>query len=302
MTPILHHYTASPFAELVRAAFGVKGMAWQSVEVPNMMPKPGQTALTGGYGRTPVVQIGADIYCDTAAIIDGIEAFQPAPGLYPQPLGTLHRLVASWCAGPMFVAHVGAAMGNMPAGALPDTFVADRRRRFNFDMEQLGKATPHLTSQALTAAHWLGATLADGRAFIGGDAAGHGDLALYANAWFVKSVPFAAGTAAAMFAVPGVAGWYGRMAGFGHGVRREITADDAIAVARAAEPKPVQGDVEGFAAGQRVRIKTDGSGDDPVEGRLVRCDASGITVLRDSPEAGTVAVHFPRLGQMVLPV
>ncbi len=302
MTPILHHYPASPFAELVRAAFGLKGMAWQSVTVPNMMPKPGQTALTGGYGRTPVVQIGADIYCDTAAIIDALDALQPAPSFYPQPLGALHRVVAGWCAGPMFGAHVGAAMGNMPAGVLPQAFVDDRKRRFGFDMGQLSAAAPHLASQALVAAHWLGATLSDGRAYIGGDAAGHGDLALYANVWFVKSVPFAADIAAAIFAVPGVAGWFDRMAAFGHGARTDISADDAIAIAGAAEPRPVTGSVQGFASGQRVRVRTDGSGDDPVEGRLARCDATGITVLRDTAEAGTVAVHFPRIGQMVMAV
>jgi hypothetical protein len=62
LTPILHEYQASPFSELVRAAFGLKGMAWQSVTIPNIMPKPDLVELTGGYARTPVVQIGADIY------------------------------------------------------------------------------------------------------------------------------------------------------------------------------------------------------------------------------------------------
>ena len=31
------------------------------------MPKPDVVALTGGYRRTPFLQIGADIYCDTRA-------------------------------------------------------------------------------------------------------------------------------------------------------------------------------------------------------------------------------------------
>ena len=74
MPPILYHYEASPFAELVRAAFGLKGLAWDSLMVPRILPKPDQTRLTGGYGRTPVVQIGADIYCDTAAILPALEA------------------------------------------------------------------------------------------------------------------------------------------------------------------------------------------------------------------------------------
>jgi len=70
---ILHHYPTSPFAEKVRLIFGIKGLPWSSVMIPTIMPKPDLTALTGGYRKTPVLQIGADIYCDTALIADVIE-------------------------------------------------------------------------------------------------------------------------------------------------------------------------------------------------------------------------------------
>lgn len=300
MTPTLLHYPASPFAELVRVAFGIKRLAWQSLEVPNMMPKPDQTELTGGYGRTPVLAIGADVFCDTAAIIDALEAL-PGPSLYPAPLGALHRVVAGWAAGPQFVAHVGAAMGNLPPGALPPAFVADRKSRFGFDIAQLSRAAPHLTGQAMVAAHWLSAILADGRAFIGGAAAGHGDLALHANVWFIRSVPFAADTAAAVLALPQVADWYARMVGIGHGERTEIDGPAALATARDTQPARGGGTVDApFEVGQSVVVKSDGSADTPVAGRLLRYDASGITVQRHSAACGTLAVHFPRLGQMVV--
>ncbi|WP_426168101.1 glutathione S-transferase family protein [Sandarakinorhabdus sp. DWP1-3-1] len=302
MTPILHHYAASPFAELVRVGFGVKAMAWQSVIVSNILPKPGQAELTGGYVRTPVLQIGADIYCDTAAILPALEGLQPDPSFYPAPLGTLHKVIASWAGGPQFMAHVGAAMGSMPAGAMGEGFIEDRKRRFGLDMAQLGKATPHLTAQAMTAACWLDATLSDGRAFVGGDAPGHADLALYANIWFVRAIPFARDAADGMFALPALAAWFARVEAIGHGTRTEISEDDAIAIAAAAEPMPVSGRIDApFTAGQTVLVKTDGSGDPPVAGRLARLDPTGIVVLREGAQCGTVAVHFPRLGQMVLP-
>ena len=66
---ILHAYPQSPVAEKVRVAFGIKGLAWRSVEIPRLPPKPNLTALTGGYRRTPVVQIGADIYCEVVLLI-----------------------------------------------------------------------------------------------------------------------------------------------------------------------------------------------------------------------------------------
>ncbi len=57
---ILHHYERSPFSEKVRLMFGLKGLAWRSVEIPSIMPKPDYVALTGGYRRTPSRQLGAD--------------------------------------------------------------------------------------------------------------------------------------------------------------------------------------------------------------------------------------------------
>ena len=65
---ILHHYDTSPYSEKVRLGLGLKGLAWASVELPVIMPKPNLTALTGGYRKTPVLQIGADIYCDSQLI------------------------------------------------------------------------------------------------------------------------------------------------------------------------------------------------------------------------------------------
>lgn len=301
MTPILHHYATSPFGELVRTAMGLKGLDWQSVIIPNILPKPDLVELTGGYARTPVLQIGADIHCDTAAIMAALEALQPLPSLYPAPLGAAHRMLANWAGGPQFMAHVGAAMGSMPEGALPAAFIEDRKARFGLDMAQLSTATPHLTAQAMVAAHWLDATLADGRAFIGGDAAGHGDLGFYANIWFVRAIPFAGATTAAIFALPHLAGWFARVEGLGHGGETRISADDAIAIAAAATPAPVAGGIAaGYAADQPVRIKTDGSGDVPVEGWLARLGPDGISVRRRGARCGDVMVHFPRLGQMVL--
>ncbi len=303
MTPILHHYPTSPFAELIRAALGVKGLAWQSVIIPNMMPKPGLTALTGGYGRTPVLQIGADIYCDTAAILDALETL-PGPSLYPAPLGPLHRMIGGWAGAAQFGAHVGAAMRHLPPGVLSPEFIADRKARFGgaFDFATLPLVAPHLESQVFTAAAWIDSALTDGRAFIGGDDLGHGDLALYANIWFLSAMPFAKDAHATVMAHPLLAAWYGRIAAFGHGSPTEISADDAIAIARDAEPAVVVGSVGGgFTTGQAVAVKTEGSGDTPVAGTLTRCDAGGITVMRESGAAGTVAVHFPRIGQIVIP-
>jgi glutathione S-transferase len=298
---VLHHYPISPFGELARTALGLKGMAWQSVIIPMMMPKPDLVALTGGYARTPVLQIGADLYCDTAAILDVLEAIQPEPSLYPQPFGAIHRIVASWAGAAQFAAHVGAAFRDAPTEALPPGFSEDRKARFvGFDFDAMPRFAPHLETQVLATVSWLEGVLGDGRHYIGGEAAGHGDLALYSNLWFLKIMPFAADFAAKALSGPHIATWYERMTAIGHGKPVDISADDAIGLAARCEPLPPTGSVEGFSVGQRVAIQTEQSGDQPVEGALLRCDASGITVRYTSDRAGDVNVHFPRIGQIVV--
>src|SRR3954451_21143458 len=89
---ILHHYETSPYAEKVRLGLGLKALAWGSVEIPVIMPKPDLTALTGGYRKTPVLQIGADIYCDSQLIMRELERRHPSPSFYPAGRGVADAL------------------------------------------------------------------------------------------------------------------------------------------------------------------------------------------------------------------
>src|SRR6185369_2700024 len=93
---ILHHYLGSPFSEKVRLILGFKGMSWRSVIVPAILPKPDVAALTGGYRRTPFMQIGADIYCDTALMCRVIGTLNPEPPLYPESTSGVSEIIAQW--------------------------------------------------------------------------------------------------------------------------------------------------------------------------------------------------------------
>src|SRR5215468_4916198 len=81
---LLHHYDTSPFSEKIRKVFAHKRLAWGAVEQPSIMPKPELVPLTGGYRRIPVLQIGADVYCDTQCIVRVLERLQPEPTIYPE--------------------------------------------------------------------------------------------------------------------------------------------------------------------------------------------------------------------------
>ena len=111
---ILHHYPMSPFAEKIRLILGFKGLNWSSVIIPNIMPKPDLVALTGGYRKTPVLQIGADIYCDTALIADVLEERAPSPTLYPSGVASASRILAQWADSTLFWTAIPFAM--QPAG------------------------------------------------------------------------------------------------------------------------------------------------------------------------------------------
>jgi glutathione S-transferase len=80
---ILHHYDRSFYSEKVRLALGLKVLSWRSVRVPVILPKPDLMPLTGGYRKTPVLQIGADVYCDTRLILRELERRHPSPSFYP---------------------------------------------------------------------------------------------------------------------------------------------------------------------------------------------------------------------------
>ncbi|OYY90262.1 MAG: hypothetical protein B7Y45_08150 [Sphingomonas sp. 28-66-16] len=297
--PILHHYPMSPYAELVRRALGIKGLAWRSVIIPNVAPKPELTPLTGGYRKTPVLQIGADIYCDTAIIIDVIEAAHPSPTLFPAPLGRAGTLIALQAGGATFSQAVGSAMAGF-LDRMGEDFIEDRKKLFGMNRERMAQMAPHLIAQYRGWLARLDDALADGRAFLGGDSPGYADCAAGMNVWFQGNFGLLESRLAPF---PHVAAWFARLAAIGHGNPVEMGAQDALDVAQAAAPV-VTADIEadcGFVLGQQVVVRTEDPGADPVAGALLRCTPRTISITREDPRVGTVAIHFPRIGQMLSP-
>src|SRR5262245_19888831 len=107
---ILHQYDGSPFSEKVRKVFAHKHLAWRSVDQPMMMPKPDLVPLTGGYRRIPVLQIGADIYCDTQVIARTIERLHPEPTLYPGGSEGTYDAWSLWADKLLFMAVAAAVL------------------------------------------------------------------------------------------------------------------------------------------------------------------------------------------------
>ncbi len=296
---ILHHYSSSPFAEKARLMLGLKGLAWQSVTVPMMLPKPDVVALTGGYRRTPFLQVGADIYCDTALIAEVLEARQPSPSLFPAAVAGQARMLAQWADTDLFWTALPYAMQPAGATALFAGAPPDMLKLFVADRKAMSEGMPQVRGADAGAAMtqylgWLSQMLADGRPWLLGDAPCIADLSVYHPLWFVTRTGPLADILAPHEALRA---WMGRVAAIGHGERvGKLDGAEAIELARASRPQPVQ--VEpglGFEAGQAVTVTPYDYARDAVAGTLVGLSCRTVTVAREDARAGRVQVHFPRI-------
>lgn len=300
---ILHHYPASPFAEKTRLMLGFKGLSWRSVHISPVMPKPDLTALTGGYRKTPVLQVGADIYCDTALIARRLEQEKALPAFFPEGQELVSATFAAWADSVLFQhavslvfqpESIAVRFAKLPPEAVK-AFVADRAGLFSG-----GSATRLSAEQARHQWPTFMARLEqqlqrDGDYLFGEPSIA--DLAMAHPLWFLKATPV---TAPLVDAYPTVSAWLTRVLGFGHGASSVMTAEEALQVARAATPAALPDeafiDPNGFVVGQQVVIAATDYGVDPVAGELMFAGSEELIVRREDERGGVVHVHFPRLG------
>ena len=300
---VLHHYPQSPFAEKARLMLGFKKLAYGSVTIPRVMPKPDLVALTGGYRKTPVLQAGADIYCDTALIARRLERRKPVPPLFPAGLEAVAATLAHFADHDLFNHSVALnfqpeALAARFAGVPEEhvrAFAADRGALFSggtlrrMDLgiarAQWGVLLARLDAQLSTHPYLLGAN------------ACIADFAHYHPIWFVASSPL---LTPMLEPYANLQAWMQRIAAIGHGTPTSMTSADAIELARASEPAELVANdfasTDGITVGQSVSVAATDYGVDPVAGTLAWQDAEEIVIARDDERAGRVHVHFPRMG------
>lgn len=301
LPPILHQYAGSPFSEKLRLIFGLKAMSWRAVEIPVAMPKPDVVALTGGYRKTPFLQIGADIYCDSALCAKVIERLAPTPTLYPASAPLAEQLAQwadfqlFWIAVPWAAQPAGAAV--LFAGAPPEAmkaFVADRAA-FTAGLKRPSVAEARV--QLLRHARALDAQLADGRPWLLGSDISIADFSVAHGLWFVRR----AQVDALLAPFTHLNAWLDRVLALGHGRKEKIDSAEALEIAAtaAAAGSHARCSVQpglGFEPGAKVTVAATDYGTDPVAGTLVGLDDDACVLERTDPRAGIVHVHFPRAG------
>ena len=302
---ILHHYDTSPFSEKVRVALGMKGLAWRSVDIPNMMPKPDFTPLTGGYRRTPALQIGADVYCDTQIMLAEIERRHPSSSLIPAGMEGLVWAVNWWADRLFFQTTVPIIFGTL-GERVPEAFIKDREQLSGrpFDVKAMKGAVEPLKGQWRAQAAWLEAQLAAAPSgWLAGPTPTLADAAAYMNFWFLGRTlePFVDALTVGM---PHVVAWRAGVKALGHGSFTALDSSEALDIAKAASPAPAPmhdpADPLGATPGDKVFVMADDYGRDRIDGTLIAANPEQIVIARDHELTGLVHVHFPRTGYIAM--
>jgi glutathione S-transferase len=267
------------------------------------MPKPDLIALTGGYRKIPVLQVGNHVYCDTSRICEVLEARRPEPTLYPTPLAAVF---AEWADTALFESSVPMIMRPTRYDDLIAWLTPEEQKSMLDDRKAMRKDALRLTPGPKTLVANFGVycqRLEDGlrdRKFVLGDAPCIADFSVYHNVWIVSRV-----SPERLETFPRLKEWMARIAGFADPVITQISSEDALRVSRESErtwqaDEPFA-DLTGLAVGKAVCVRAADYGREETVGELVHSSAREIVLRREDDRAGTVYVHFPRLGFEVTP-
>ena len=296
---ILHHYDFSSFSEKIRLVLGLKGLHWRSVVIPSVMPKPDLIALTGGYRHTPVLQVGADVFCDTRLIARELDRRCPQPPLLDPHLTGLALAVEAWAERDLFWPVARYVSGTNAENLAPELH-ADRAAL-------RGKRTPTMARLKAVAEASFGLVqaqiprvenmLGDGRSYLLSGSPGVADFAVYHALWFLSAMPIDCSAVIAAF--PRTRSWMQRMRSFGHGTCEDMSPREALQAAMQASPAPVtasSGAAFDPPLGTRIALRPEEYPAGETIGGLVFADRDEIAIHRTDPSLGDVVVHFPRVG------
>lgn len=303
---MLHHYDLSPFSEKIRIALAYKGLQWHSVKVDAVPPRPLLEEMTGGYRRLPVMQIGADIYCDTEVIFRTLERLQPTPTLYPTGEG-IAKALSHWWDRATWKPSIGILVHYI-GEHLPEAFLKDRKENYlgyDISKEAMAPMMPAYVQQMTAYTQWLSSILKENGPYLTGKDLSAADLTCYHTLWLLRRNAGKDEIDTLLGLQPLVA-WMDRIAAITHAPSSEVTPEQALAKGKVADPAATDylrgGDPSGIAPGTRVSVTPEDNARVPVEGILVAADAQEIVVRREYSKTGAFHVHFPRAGFDTIPL
>jgi len=302
MIPTLHHYPPSLFSEKVRVLFGYLDLDWHSVIIPPIMPRPDLMPLSGGYRKTPIMQLGANVYCDSEIICRRLAEIAGNQTLYSH--GFNAERVARWADTELFRTVVALNFRPQALATQMSQMSAADIEAFQQDRAELSAGAPIVSVDPSAAEAQFKGLLQNLEnslvaEFLFGDLPCIADFSLYHCLWFVAGN---SANASLLEGWPKVQTYMQRMADFGHGKFTGISSQEALTVGTNAAPvAPENAKVDPHIAGDlhandSVTVAAGDYGRHPIAGKLISWTANEIVVLREDPTAGAVMVHVPNIG------
>lgn len=307
---LLHHYALSPYAEKARLLLGHKQLAWGSIEVPVIPPRPALQQLLGGFRRIPVLQRGADFFCDTRILPGVLDGLHPERPLLPPHARALSTLIAQWVEPRVFLM-MGAVRFESrddmqalhAAGVHPGDFLRDRAPFMApaVDTQRSASVRDSARDHVVSYLGVLESLLDERQAFMCGDQPCAADFSAYHTVWWLRARP---SRDALLQRFPVLSAWADRIAAIGHGRPETRSADDAVQAVRDAQShaawQPDWPAVDDARLGHPVVVLPDDYGRDPLTGTLSAVSDRHVTITRAVPGLGTVRVHVPKVNYEVV--
>lgn len=296
---ILHHYEISPFSEKIRLMFGYCDAQWQSAITPAMPPRDIVDPLAGGYRRIPVLQIGADIICDTKLISSELAARYNKPELSFETCGEEVAKYSHYVDTVIFMASIQAAS---PVKLLLTVFklfspiqgVRFIKDRSKFRRTSSVKKISREKASELLIQHFNNMeSRLQSHPYLFGDSPTIADFSAYHNLWFSQRNNGAKPDTQR----PNINRWLKAMKQFGHGQRSETNRTSVFAIAKETSAAPIPASMtQSEKIGKKIAIQPDDYAKISVSGTLVGEDDQRWIIARETQEFGTIHVHFPKLG------
>ena len=302
---ILHHYWPSPFAHKIRLALGLVDTSWKSVEIPRVPPKPLLMPLTAGYRRTPVLQNGADIYCDTQNIVRAISELTATSALLPTRQRGQILAFTDWVDGTVFNLAARVILTSALDTAPPE-FIQDRGGLYfgpNLTPEGLKAQLPGVIRQLAAHLDSINQGLPDTGGYLT-ESLSYADVSIAYVAWFIRGRWDVGPEFLSQF--PSVERIERNVHEQSTDRHEELSAESALMMALQAEsiaPRGVEAQIgSGLSEGMPVLIRPQAeTSDPPIIGRLRYLDRVRVSIDHQDPQVGNVVVHLPVAGYQIQP-
>ena len=303
--PILHRSLQSPYCEKIMLLMGYLEQPYLSLITSKGIPRPVQELLVGNYSRrVPILQIGADLFCDSELIMQQLSILNDNSSLYKYPSTSA---VEQWIKAIEIDGNTAIFGSIKPLELICAYFKnmpPNHALKFITDRAKLAKtvALPNndlpFEEKELIAKRYLvdlDNQLSEHHFFFTDNAPTALDFTAYTMIYYLDII----NKLKLARELHNLRKWYQRMSAIGTGHGKEVTDQVSLAAALENPPAPIAAEyLKSSRIGQEVTFKNKGfmsQMNEGVRGVIVGEDENRIILRRETIQTGVVHIHFPKL-------